>query len=109
MKITFKGKEIEVEEVCDGVVKKSSSVYYVRDNKTDEWLYSSKDRLDSLVKKYGSIEKVGKEYVGRTGKAELRKEAPPKEPKAEKAEKAPKKTSKKIEKDPMKELAATTA
>lgn len=68
MKIVFKGREIEVTEVCDGVVKKSDTVFYVRDSATKEWLYCSDKRLAKLTAKFGTVEKLGSEYVGRQGK-----------------------------------------
>jgi hypothetical protein len=74
MKITFKGREIEVEQVAEGLVKKSDTVFYVKDNVTGEWLYCSDKRLDKLVAKFGSQTEVGAKYTGRTGKRQSKAE-----------------------------------
>jgi len=73
MKVTFKGREIEVEQVCEGLVKKSDTVFYVKDAVTGEWLYCSNKRLDKLVAKFGTQEEVGAKYTGRAGKKQTPK------------------------------------
>lgn len=75
MKITFKGREIEVEELSPGLVKKSDTVFYVKDSVTGEWLYCSNKRLDRLVAKYGTQADVGAKYTGRNGKRQTKTEA----------------------------------
>jgi len=72
MKIQFKGRDIEVTEVVDGVVKKSDTVFYVRDNVTNDWLYCSDKRLAKLVAKFGSEADVGAKYAGRIGKRQTK-------------------------------------
>jgi len=58
MYITFKDKEIDVEYVCEGVVKRGKS-YYIMDNNSNEYKICSQDRMDKLIAKHGSIEEVG--------------------------------------------------
>lgn len=72
MMIVFKGRNVNVDEVCPGIVKKSDTVYYIADKISGEWLYCSNTRLGQLVAKAGSLEKVGLEYTGRESKRTIR-------------------------------------
>jgi len=76
MKIQFKGREIEVEQLAEGVAKKSDTVFYVKDSVTGEWLYCSNKRLDRLVAKFGTQADVGAKYTGRVGKKQAKAVAP---------------------------------
>jgi len=76
MNITFRGKQIEVEELAEGVAKKTDSIYYVRCIKTGDWLYACKSRFDKLVAQAGSVEELGKVHLGRPGKKMAKTEVP---------------------------------
>ena len=71
MKITFKGKEIKVEqyEGMTTIVRKTGTgTYYILNG--DEWKYCSLDRLNKLIVKHGSAQGVIDNYRVRvTGKA----------------------------------------
>ena len=69
MTITFKGREVEVEEVKPGLVKKTDTVFYAQCKETKDWFYVSAKRLAKLVAKMGSEEAVGAGYTSRTAKA----------------------------------------
>jgi len=87
MKITFKGREVEVTEVQPGLVKKTDTVFYAQCKETQEWFYVSAKRLEKLVAKMGSEEAVGAGYTSRVAKALAPKPAPKaKKVKAVKAE-----------------------
>ena len=92
MKVTFKGKEIEVSQVQPGVVQKSASIFYVRDCDTKEWLYCSPARLEKLNEKHnGDLS----QYRGRASAAQHRETT--KAAKPAKAAKASMKTSDPVE------------
>lgn len=65
MIVEFKGKQIDCTEICEGVAKKTDSVFYIYDHASGEWKYCAKNRLEDLEKKYGSLEEVGKSYRSR--------------------------------------------
>jgi len=65
--ISYNGKEIEKEEVVPGIVK-TGNAYLVRCSLTGAWTYCNQERLDKLTAKFKTIEQLGLEYVGRTGK-----------------------------------------
>ncbi len=67
VKIQYSGKEVEKVQVVDGVVK-TGNAYLVRCSETGAWTYCNQERLDKLAAKFGSIEKLGLNYVGRVGK-----------------------------------------
>lgn len=67
MKITYNGKEVEKAQVVSGIVK-TGNAYLVRCSETGAWTYTNQERLDKLTAKFGSLEKLGQEYVGRAGK-----------------------------------------
>jgi len=87
MKITFKGREVEVTEVKPGLVKKTDTVFYAQCKDTKDWFYVSAKRLEKLVAKMGSDEAVGAGYTSRVAKAATPK--PVKAPKVKKAKEAP--------------------
>ncbi len=80
MNITFRGREIEVEEVCEGLVKKNDKTFYCKCRVTGDWFYCIKSRLARLVEKLGSEEEVGKQYLSRKGKKQLPAVQAPAEP-----------------------------
>jgi len=86
MKITFRGKEVEVMELADGVAKKSDTVYYVRDPLNGEWFYASSQRMAGLLKKHGSYEVIGQSTYCRESAA-LRRAEKQEQKAVEKAEK----------------------
>lgn len=69
MNITFRGREVEVDEVCEGLVKKNDKTFYFKCKVTGEWLYSNASRTAKLIEKAGSQEEAGKNYLSRKGKA----------------------------------------
>lgn len=64
--ITFNSRELDTTEECPGVVKYKSG-YYVQCSITKEWCVCSQERLYALIKKFGSMERLGKGYVSRAG------------------------------------------
>jgi hypothetical protein len=77
--VDFYGRSVKGEEVAPGVIRratrKNSKSYLVHCSVTDKWCYSSPERLDKLVKRYGSTEEVGKQYISREGKAQIKEQA----------------------------------
>ena len=67
IKISYNKKDIEKEEVVPGLVK-AGNAYLVKCSVSGEWTYCNQERLDKLSAKYGSVENVGTQYVGRIGK-----------------------------------------
>lgn len=63
-------------KICEGVYKKSETSYYLICSITGEKLYCSKERLDKLIQKHGSIETVGKNTVSRDAKKLLTAKTP---------------------------------
>ena len=73
MKITFRGREVEVEQLAEGVAKKNDKIFYVKDSITGEWLYANAARFIKLTEKFGSMEDLGQKYIGRAGKKQAPK------------------------------------
>lgn len=76
IKISYNKKDVEKEEVVPGLVK-AGNAYLVRCKESGIWTYCNQERLDKLTAKYGSIEQVGTDYVGRIGKRALKAAAVP--------------------------------
>jgi hypothetical protein len=52
-------------EIVPGVFKKTNKTFYVKDTATGKIVSCNKEKIDKLVAKYGSIEKVGKEFTAK--------------------------------------------
>jgi len=65
-------------KVCEGVYKKSNTTYYILCSVSKVPCYCSGDRLQDLIKKYGSCEKVGGTYVSRDAKRLIKAKVPAK-------------------------------
>jgi len=89
-------------EVAKGVFKKSETIYFVECSVSGKLCFCSKERLDKLTAKAGSLEKVSPNYICREAKQKIRAEqkAALKAPKAEKPPKAPKAKKEKAPKAP---------
>jgi len=80
--ISYNGKDVKKEQVVPGLVK-TGNAFLVRCKKTNAWTYCNQARVDGLVAKFGTIEKLGKNYVGRAGKRLLKAEQVEKDAAAE--------------------------
>jgi hypothetical protein len=74
-KISYVGKEVTKELVVPGLVK-TGNAFLVKCSVSGQWTYCNQARLDKLTAKYGSIEKVGTNYVGRAGKKTVKAQTP---------------------------------
>lgn len=82
----MKNTDNKLTEVVPGVLKKNDNTFYIVCTVKGTHHYCSKDRLDKLAKKAGSLEAVGASYVSREAKrvvkqaadAKAKAEAPPK-------------------------------
>jgi len=72
--ISYMGKSVKKELVVPGLVK-AGNAYLVQCSVTGDWSYCNEERLAKLTAKFGTIEDVGTKYVGRDGKAVLKKAA----------------------------------
>jgi hypothetical protein len=62
MTIDFNGKQINVEQVLPGVVKKTDTIYYIQDSVSGKWLYCSAARFEKLN---ASLKGDFSKYVGK--------------------------------------------
>ena len=69
--IVYNGKTVKKEQVVPGLVK-TGDAFLVQCKITKNWTYCNSERLAKLIARYGSVEKVGTEYVGRIGKRTLK-------------------------------------
>lgn len=57
-----------LKEIAPGVFQKNPKTFYIKCAISGELLYCCKERLEKLVAKYGSLEKLGANYKGRAAK-----------------------------------------
>lgn len=74
--VSYNGKEKKCECIVDGIVKygRGDNVL-IRCNQTGEWKFCNAERLAKLEAKFGSLEDVGLQHVGREGKKKLKEES----------------------------------
>jgi len=80
----------KMEEIAVGVYKKNEKTFYIKCTVNKTLHYCNKARLDKLIKKLGSIEKIGATYISRDAKRDQKAS----EPTVKSDQKAPK-----VEKD----------
>ena len=66
----------QCKKICDGVYQKSDKIYYILCSISKQPCFCAKERLDILVKKHGSLEKVGTTYISRDAKRLAKLETP---------------------------------
>lgn len=76
VQVEFYGRPVTAQKVAEGVVRratrKSAKSYLIRCSSTGKWCYCSEDRHDNLIKKHGSDEAIGQNYVSREAKKNAR-------------------------------------
>ena len=89
--ITFQGKEKTITEVLAQGVVSSGSYFYIQCSETKEWCFAHKARMEGLLKRWGSYDKLYGNVISNAGK-KIRKGIPtePKQIVKKKAEPEPK-------------------
>jgi len=54
--------------LCKGIIQKNAKTYYIQCTIAGTWHYCNADRLDKLIKKHGTKEKIGLTYISRDAK-----------------------------------------
>ena len=65
-----------LKEVVPGIFQKNANTFYIKCRIAGTLHYCCKDRLDNLVKKHGSLEKVGANYESRDAKRLVKASTP---------------------------------
>lgn len=66
-----KGKE-ELKEIAPGILKKNEKTYYIVCKVSGKHCYCNAERLETLSKKYGGVDKIQDNYVSRDAKRLLK-------------------------------------
>jgi len=70
--INFRGTDKVCNELCEGIIQKSASVFYIQDPINKNWFYASNRRMEGLMKKHGSYEAIAQNAYCRESKAIVR-------------------------------------
>lgn len=77
--VQFYGRDVKGETVADGVIRRASrkgaKSFLVQCSQTGKWCYTSPERMDKLVQRFGSEADVGKGYISREGKALVKEQS----------------------------------
>lgn len=64
----------DFKEIAPGVLKKNDKTFYIQCINAGTWHYCNAARLEKLIKKHGSVEAVGANYISRNAKRTQKEE-----------------------------------